>query len=304
MAFKSDNIPWNKGLTKETNRLVEKNASNRKGKGGEKTKLRHDENRKKNLGELYHIYNKPEEWKIVCTKCNSKEINYLTFGIFRRRYNDKINGKPVLCRSCSCRGRIVSDEIKLILSEAARHRRTDPINEAKRRRGTSNGLKKWYANMSTEERNELHKKQRDSINNMSYEKKKEWYRKVSEKRKEEMSILGMSDSFNPSYNPHTIPYIEDILNVTFDTKFTHAENDGEFRIYDPIAKKSYYADAYSEELNLWIEFDELGKFESGKLKSEHIDREIRIKEILKCRMIRIKFDKNVHLIRENISLTC
>ena len=103
-----------------------------------------------------------------------------------------------------------------------------------------------------------------------------------------MLRLGTSDIFKPSYNVSTIEYIETKLNSEYNTKFMHAENGGEFKIYDKVNQKFYYADAYSKELNLWIEFDEVGKFENNKLKDEHIIREDSIRKLLNCNIIRIK----------------
>lgn len=81
-----------------------------------------------------------------------------------------------------------------------------------------------------------------------------------------MERLGNSDIFKPSYNEATIPYIENILNKEFNTNFRHAETEGgEFRVYDKEFQRTYYADAYCVRLNIWIEFDEPGKFRNGKL---------------------------------------
>ncbi len=100
----------------------------------------------------------------------------------------------------------------------------------------------------------------------------------------------------PNYNRDTIPYIIDILNIRYNTIFTHAESKyGEFYINDIANNKRYFADAYSEELNLWIEFDEPHHFKNRQYRQNDVIRENRIREIIPNVIIhRIFFNKNNH----------
>lgn len=158
----------------------------------------------------------------------------------------------------------------------------------------SNGRKRYWSKLSDEELKMIGIKRSELLLNLPDERKKEISLKMSQRRKTEMELLGIEDKFKPSYNISTIPIIENILNLKYNTIFTHAESEnGEFKIHDKELKKTYYADAYSEELNIWIEFDEPDKFKNGILKEEHLSREERIKKIRPdIEIIRIYFDKH------------
>lgn len=67
---------------------------------------------------------------------------------------------------------------------------------------------------------------------------------------------------------------------------------GEFKIYDKEHKRTYFADAYSKELNIWVEFDEGHHFERGLLKEDCRVRENRIKKLLNCCFLRASFINN------------
>jgi hypothetical protein len=88
-------------------------------------------------------------------------------------------------------------------------------------------------------------------------------------------------------------HITDILNVRYDTEFRHAETvDGEFKIYDFEFNTHYFADAYSEELNIWVEFDERHHFKNGELREECQLREERIRKLVdNVIIIRINFNQ-------------
>jgi len=110
-------------------------------------------------------------------------------------------------------------------------------------------------------------------------------------------IKTVDNKYNrPNYNKHTIPFIVDILNVRYNTEFIHAECEGgEFYVYDHVNKTRFFADAYSEELNMWFEFDEPSHFRKGILKEECQQREQRIRELIPDVIInRIYFNKKHH----------
>lgn len=287
MAHKGT-VPWNKGLTKETDIRVLKNTNSKKGKGGESTKLRHERNRKEKLGDDYWLLDHPEQWKINCSRCKNKHIIYIRFASFYRSLNKIRQGLIVNCNSCQNIGIQFSEETKRNQSIAAKNRKINPINDSIRKQKIQEFQRNRYQNFTEDQRQDLYNKQQLGYINMDPNKKKDQYNKISKKRKEEMLRLGTSDIFKPSYNVSTIEYIETKLNSEYNTKFMHAENGGEFKIYDKVNQKFYYADAYSKELNLWIEFDEVGKFKNNKLKDEHIIREDSIRKLLNCNIIRIK----------------
>ncbi len=106
--------------------------------------------------------------------------------------------------------------------------------------------------------------------------------------------------YTPAYNKKTIPYITQVLNNEYNTIFIHAETPtGEFRIYDQEFGNFYYADAYSMEKNIWVEFDENRHYKNGKLRDADVIRENRIKQILKCDFKRFKV-QDINLIKRNI----
>lgn len=281
-------IPWNKGLSKDTDKRVLKNANSRKGKGSEKTKQAHEKRRIEVLGVHYDLLNKPDQWKITCTGCKVKEIVYVRFKRFHTNLLTIESGKDVLCNSCDRIGRKPSDEAKLNMSKAAKTRKIDPVNETIRSNKIREAHKNRYSNMSPEERADLTDRISNGYKTMDPEKKKRHYQRVSECNIERILRTGPLDRFIPGYNISTIQIIDTVLSEQYNTKFMHAENGGEFKIYDREVRKFYYADAYSPELNLWIEFDEKKKFKNNSLPVEHLIREERIKILTGCEMIRIK----------------
>ena len=72
--------------------------------------------------------------------------------------------------------------------------------------------------------------------------------------------------------------------------FQHAENGGEFY----IRKLGYWVDGYDKEKNVVIEIDESFHFDvNGNLLERDIRRQKEIEETLKCKFIRIKYNKGV-----------
>ena len=284
-------VPWNKGLTKEDPR-VEKNSSAKRGVPNEKTKLRHEEARKVRLGDDYELISKPEEWKLKC-ECCEEFIEYTLFKTFYKEMKKQRDGKRVIkCGSCRNIGKTASEQTKKKMSESAKNKKIDP--EVVKRVGKEHSIrmKKHHAAMTREEKKELGKRILEGQWNKPQEQIESWIKKRSDKRKAEMERLGQLDKFVPSYNQTTIPFIEGVLNNKYKTKFIHAKSEkGEYRVYDKEFRKTYYADAYSPELNIWVEFDEYNKFDKDVLKEEHIIRENRIKSLLGCEIIRIKIDK-------------
>lgn len=289
---KKGNTPWNKGLTKETDDRVQKYSNSGKDKKGEASARRHEANRKKNGLSL-----DPSTWTLVCSfeECDNI-LQYSSYQTYLNAIRATKNGSPPRCTKCRCKNRNVSVETKKKMSNSAKTRKTTPEQEKIRAEKISTFHKERYATMTSEERAELNKK----IIIGQWDKPKEeidsWMEKKSNARKEEMWRLGQLDKFAPSFNVNTIPYIEDILNIKYDTKFQHALTEGgEFHIYDKKRKKFYYADAYSKELNIWIEFDEERHFDIlGNLKEECQTRENRIKELLDPMFLRIHFDKKIY----------
>jgi hypothetical protein len=53
-------IPWNKGITVETSEGVKKYTDSKKGIPNEKTRHRHEANRKARLGDDYLLIDKPD----------------------------------------------------------------------------------------------------------------------------------------------------------------------------------------------------------------------------------------------------
>lgn len=295
---KGELVPWNRGLTKQTSDAVEKNAAAKRGRSNEKTKNRHEESRKVRCGEYYNLIDTPEAWKIQCDCCDTGEINYIRFDTYFRAVQAHLSGKRVIkCNSCRIKGRVVSAETIRKQVESRKNRIPDPEAARIYSEKCSIRMKARHANMSDEDRKILGQKIKHGQWNKPQEEIDSWLKKRSDKRKLEMERLGQLDKFVPSYNVATIPFIEDVLNAKYNTTFIHAKsNSGEYRIYDSECKRSYYADAYSPELNLWVEFDEHNKFDRDVLEEHHLVRENRIKELLGCEIVRIRIAKDNKII--------
>lgn len=291
-------IPWNKGLTKETSSAVERNSAAKRGRPNEKTKNRHEESRKVRCGEYYNLIGTPDAWKIQCDCCEVGEINYTRFDTYFRAIRAQLSGKRVIkCSRCRVLGKTFSDESRLKMSVSAKNKKMDPIVVERIRNDQRIKMKQHHANMSDEDKKILGQKIKRGQWNKPQEEIDSWLKKRSDKRKLEMERLGQLDKFVPSYNAATIPFIEDVLTVKYNTNFIHAKSDnGEYRIHDKKCKRSYYADAYSPELNLWVEFDEHNKFDRDVLEEKHIIRENRIKELLGCEIVRIRITKDNKII--------
>lgn len=289
MAFKGT-IPWNKGLTKESDGRVHKYPESRRKKISEKSKLAWIKTRKERLGDDYWLFEHPEEWKIICTTCDENIKTYKRFNGFYKSFKNKQLGLSVECNSCKNTGIKFSEETKLKQSIAAKNRNIDPINESIRKQKIKQAQQERYKNMSAQDLKSLREQQQMGYVNMDPERKRRHYERVKECNIQRILRSGPLDRFMPAYNISTIQLIENDLNKKYNTKFMHAENGGEFKIYDKENKRFYYADAYCPKLNLWIEFDEQKKFKYGKLPEDQLIREDRIKILINCDIVRIKVD--------------
>jgi len=272
-------IPWNKGLTKETSESLriagEKNRVHLTGRISPKRKYSMN----------------PDDWILICENCGC-DIIYKSRDTFKQVCLDKKKGRIVKCRGCCQIGTIRSEETRKKQSESAKNRTINDENEKIRRNKIKKAQKNRYANMSSEDREELNIKINGGRDKKSDEEKKLWSQRTSNAMKKRMLDLDYDGTFKPGYNKNTIEYIDTILSEQYGCEFIHAESEkGEFKIYDKKCKKFYFADAYSPELNLWIEIDEKYHYRNGELSQFDVDRENRIKEIQKCNLIRIKYNK-------------
>lgn len=278
---KKGSIPWNKGLTKETDERVkgysETKSKNQKGKPSKRAK--------------YSL--NPEDWVNVCVGCNKKQV-YSNRGSYVNAM--RMIAKKGEYKCCICSANYQCSE--KTLKKKARKRFLDSLSQVERKYEISlflsQRMREEYPNRDPEKIKEKHRKIKETRENMSKERKREWYSKVTKKLKE--NIINNKFQFRPKYNISTIPYIVDILNVRYNTEFIHAESEfGEFKIYDREFDKIYYADAYCPVLNIWIEFDEKGKFFNGGLRQVHIDRETRIRMFIPDVIInRIEFNDFIY----------
>lgn len=264
-------IPWNKGLTKETDQRVKQYSETNK-------KII---NRKPSKPRKYS--KDPNDWKIKCGKCGYDMV-YTHQGSYINalRKNEKNPNELIKCQTCHNYHKntynknkyknITLTEKKLIISQNA---------------------KKRWANYSAEERDAIFRKMLNNIMNRDPALREIQYKKVSEANKKRMLELKYENQFKPGYNKESINFIITVLNKRFNTEFRHAESTkGEFKVYDSINKCFYFADAYCEKLNIWIEIDEHPKFKNNKLRIHHIPKHYRIKELVKCNIIRFKMTKN------------
>lgn len=101
-------------------------------------------------------------------------------------------------------------------------------------------------------------------------------------------------SVGPMYNPKSIPIIEQYGREN-NYNFRHAENHecGEYH----IKELGYWVDGFDEHANVVIEFDEKDHFNlDGQLKKKDIIRQNEIIKFLKCKFIRIKYDKTITIL--------
>lgn len=205
----------------------------------------------------------PKDWKIKCRSCDNF-IQYSTFESYRCSLG-KIRIPE--CKECSIASR------KLIIPKTREYSRNP--EDWKNKCGTEgceniivySTLKSYQASM---------KRIKDGNGAMCMS--------CVSKRSEKID-----GTFRPNFNKNTIDFIDTDLTQLFKTEFRHARHEkGEFGIFDKELNCYYFADAYSEELKLWVEFDESYKFGFGKLGPRHIKRHNRILEIADVKIIRFK----------------
>lgn len=286
---KKGQVPWNKGLSKDTDDRVKKYANTKSilQKGTRSKKAKYSFN--------------SDEWVNICSVCG-KIQKYLNRDSYSRamRMIEK-NGEYKCCK-CSISRNVSEKTLKIKKRKLFLDSLTLQEKKAEISKNMSEIQKRRWENISEYEREVRNEKIRNAKLSMDAEKKKKIYHIISLKNKEKMLDSSGNFVFKPGYNKDTIPYIENILNIEYNTVFRHAESDdGEFKIYDKELKKFYYADAYSSELNIWIEFDEPNKFKNGKLDSSQYLRESRIKDLIPNVLFsRIYFDRTKHkIIKEN-----
>ena len=99
------------------------------------------------------------------------------------------------------------------------------------------------------------------------------------------NIQSCVGQLSPSYNPSSIPILESKARELGITDLQHAENGGEYH----IKELGYWADGYSKEKNIVIEYDEKHHFDiDGNLKDKDKTRQREIENYLGCEFIRIK----------------
>ena len=100
------------------------------------------------------------------------------------------------------------------------------------------------------------------------------------------SIAKQKGQLMPRYNVESISIIEE-YGKDHGYNFQHAENGGEFH----IKELGYFVDGYDVKLNVVLEIDEPHHFKHGKLRERDIIRQREIEDFLKCKFIRIKYEK-------------
>jgi hypothetical protein len=228
----------------------------------------------RNLG----LSHNPDDWKIECKNKCGNVYHYTNYGSYKRAMSNIRKDEPPTCQECRIKemnGREVSEETKMKQSESAKNRKMTPEGMATRSRNLSIAHKARWANMNDEERQDISEKIRRGQARVVF-------------------ALGASTSFRPRFNPDTIPYIVDILNIRYNTEFVHARSpSGEFRLYDEEYSRFYFADAYCPNLNIWVEFDE-SHHRNKRTKDYDRIREIQIRKCLDCQILRIPFDKAIY----------
>ncbi len=102
---------------------------------------------------------------------------------------------------------------------------------------------------------------------------------------------------SPTYNIKSIIFFNK-LNSKYNLNGIHAENGGEYY----LSSLGYWLDFYSKKYNLIIEWDESHHYKLGKLKKRDEIRDLEIKNLLNCEIIRIKQNEDLNKYEENIKL--
>ncbi len=227
------------------------------------------------------VIHKKEKFERNCPKCNSL-ITYTNIG--NRNQAEK---KNKLCKCCLNKnlsivftGRSLSDETKIKLSHKLKGRPVlwkDKIRQSLKQFNARHPLI-WANN-----KNPMFGVQRFGKNNPNYGKlwSKEQIEKAILRGKEQflnrLTNLGL---LKIGYNPNACEYF-DKLNKENNWNLQHALNKGEKRI------SVYFVDAYDEDKNIVVEYDESHHFYSnGNLKQKDIKRMNEIKNLLKCKFYR------------------
>lgn len=90
----------------------------------------------------------------------------------------------------------------------------------------------------------------------------------------------------PNFNPKACQFIDE-YGKKYGYNFRHALNKGEYY----ITELGYYLDGYDEEKNTVIEFDEEHHYINGILRKRDLVRQQKIKDLLRCKFIRITESK-------------
>jgi len=234
-----------------------------------------------------------DDWTLPCDGC-SKIMKYTNRTSYKGSVNKRRKNGKIYCISCSQKNRVFTEEQKSERSKKVKKCWENKTQEEilQYRKNLSIAQKRRWKNVTDEEYIEHCAKTSDRWKKQSAKEKEETCKKISNARIRYLSTDDSRKTFNPFHNKSTIPYIEDILNVKYDTKFRHGSSEkGEFKIYDPLLNTVYFADAYCSKQNIWIEFDEKSHFKrNGELKDKCVFREKRIRELLDCMFLRIKFE--------------
>lgn len=258
------NIPWNKGLTKETD--------NRVGHGQTKERIRYKckNDDCNNYLECLpaHIGN-----RVYCDDCQikrkmMKEQNDIIKQRKSEEYNKhkkyldsiniyEMNGKYV--RECpSCNKQLFYTQRSSCIDAEKKQRKCVSCSKK--------GQKPWNTGLTKEDDSRL-KQSKDSIRRIRLKTLKNIEERVGQMK--------------PNYNPSSIPII---LNESkkYDIKdLQHAENGGEFH----IKELGYFVDGYSEEKNIVIEYYE--RYHQRQ-KEKDLQRQKEIEEFLGCEFVIIK----------------
>jgi len=133
----------------------------------------------------------------------------------------------------------------------------------------------------------------ETLKNSDYSHSKESRRKIGKATRLNMIkrielALENGGQLTPWYNPTACEYFNQLMEQT-GTHIQHAENGGEYH----IKELGYWADGYSKEKNIIIEYDEPHHFNcDGTLKEKDVQRQKEIEEHFPgCKFIRIKQEK-------------
>ena len=282
-------VPWNKGLTKETDERVKKQSEARIG-------VLFSEERKQNLRGRKFIYNEKLDDELRIKKEEIEKYLEMGYKLGRRPFSDE----AIQNISKGHEGIIFSEEQIQNMRKATAGENNGMYGKHHSEEAMQKNREAQMGNTNVKNtryiyNEELDKEKRVKEENLTYWKNKgyvERRRPRSEEAKKNIRLAHIkriensiknNGQISPWYNSSACKYFDLLMEQT-KTYIQHAENGGEYR----IKELGYWVDGYDKKNNIVYEYDEEHHYENGILRKRDVQRQKEITEHLNCKFIRIK----------------